>query len=146
MKLVKNELTSLEWRIYAYLKRHAYSEAHSAPAKLLVEVFGLTSKRELRKYIHNLRMSPQITKIIGSGNDGYFIQSKSDDANRRLRSQANNMIKMVIANGGQGEIERFYKVLNELKQVTEKPAQSQSVLKFNGYEKDVNYISDELNS
>lgn len=142
MKLVKNDLTSLEWRIYAYLKRHAFSEAHSAPAKLLVDVFGLSSKRILRKHIHNIRMSPQITKIIGSGNDGYYIQSKHDDANRRLRSQANQMMKLVVLNGGQGELERFYKVLNELKENIDKPAQLQTVLKFNGYEKDVNYISE----
>ena len=144
MKLVNNELTSLEWRLYAYLKRHAYSKSHSVPAKLLVDVFGLTCKRELRKHIHNLRMSPQITKIIGSCNDGYYIQSRSDDANERLRSQTNNMIKIVIANGGPGEIERFFKLLNELKNKTDKPSQAQSVIKFNGYEKDINYHSEEI--
>lgn len=78
-KTNKNELTSAEWKIYNYLKERTQNGLWTNQQELIeyLEAQKIkVGKRELRRYIQNIRKSNTIQKIIlTSYKKGYIIMS-----------------------------------------------------------------------
>jgi hypothetical protein len=58
--------------IYEELQKHEGKE-NAISAQDLAYAVGLNGTRELRGYIHKIRMSEEFEKVVLSGNRGYFI-------------------------------------------------------------------------
>lgn len=130
MKLVKNELSSLDRNIYHYLLENAIGKKNAIPADKLCYLFNI-NERELRYSITNLRLSDQINRSIGSCNLGYFIPELNEDGNAMLRNRALASMKIYLKNSGQGAIKVLYDFLNQYKDYDEnKPQKNQEEIKF----------------
>lgn len=72
------KLTSLHYRIYDKLKQHEGID-NAIKSRELSETFNI-STRELRSYIHDIRLSGELEKVIGCSNSGYYICTIEDFA------------------------------------------------------------------
>jgi len=88
----------ITYKIYKELKNHIGKENAISGADLSA-MFGI-SKRQLRVYIHEIRNSTELEKVIGSCNRGYYIcrEEDFDEADKRLERQALSTLKVVWAN------------------------------------------------
>ncbi len=88
----------ITYKIYKELKNHIGKENAISGADLSA-LFGI-SRRQLRVYIHEIRNSTELEKVIGSCNRGYYIcrEEDFDEADKRLERQALSTLKVVWAN------------------------------------------------
>lgn len=88
----------ITYRVYEILKQYCGKDNPISGANLAA-IFGI-SKRQLRKYIHEIRNSTELEKVIGSSNRGYYIcrEEDFDEADKRLERQALSTLKVVWAN------------------------------------------------
>ena len=143
MKLVNQELTSLEWQVYRYLKENCMGEKNAIGMKYLAETFWL-GERDLRQMIKNITESKVIHTIIASSSKGYYIplnEQESIKANAMLKSRLEGALRRYYGNNP-NDRHWIYNLLKELDEQYEAPPQNQTVIKFNGQEKDINYFGD----
>ena len=132
MKLVKNDLLSIDYDIYQYLKEQKDSFSNREKLSAVFQI----SINKVRDSIQRLKKSPLITLNIQSHNLGYRIAPKGVDANKTLTKKVISGIINILSNGGDTDI--FYKVLNSYKeQVKNAPTHNQQQIQFNGWEKEV---------
>ncbi len=146
MKLVKQDLTSLEWEVYNYLKQNCMGEKSAIGMKQLAENFWV-SDRGLRQMIKNITESKVISTIIASGSKGYYIplnEQESIKANAMLKSRLEGALRRYYANNPSNR-HWVYNLLKELDEEYETPPQNQTVIKFNGQENDINYFGNRMN-
>lgn len=114
MSKKKNEgLSSIEWKIYNYLKERTLEDKWTTQQELIdyLNTVGInvSNKRTIRRYIQNIRNSNVIQKIIlTSYSQGYRIMSDVEErkilVERRISilkslKQCNNDIKKFNLNG-----------------------------------------------
>lgn len=89
----------ITYRIYKCLKKQCVGKENAISGADLSARFGI-SRRQLRVYIHEIRNSTELEKVIGSCNRGYYIcrEEDFDEADRRLERQALSTLKVVWAN------------------------------------------------
>lgn len=98
------------YRIYEALKQHCGIENAISGADLSA-MFGI-SKRQLRTYIHEIRNSTELTRVIGSCNAGYYMCREEDfeAADKRLERQALSTLKVVWSNRKKRAKDGQYKI------------------------------------
>lgn len=109
--MIKTKHTeSITYRIYDELKNHVGRENAISGADLST-MFGI-SKRQLRTYIHEIRNSTELTRIIGSCNAGYYMCREEDfeAADKRLERQALSTLKVVWSNRKKRAKDGQYKI------------------------------------
>lgn len=100
----------ITYRIYDFLKPFKGKENAISGADLAAK-FGI-SKRQLRTYIHEIRNSSELTRIIGSCNAGYYMCREEDfeAADKRLERQALSTLKVVWSNRKKRAKDGQYKI------------------------------------
>lgn len=100
----------ITYKIYEELKSHIGKENAISGADLSAK-FNI-SKRRLRIYIHEIRNSGELTRVIGSCNTGYFMCREEDfeAADKRLERQALSILKVVWANRKKRAKDGQYKI------------------------------------
>lgn len=100
----------ITYRIYDFLKTRVGRENAISGADLST-MFGI-SKRQLRTYIHEIRNSTELTRIIGSCNAGYYMCREEDfeAADKRLERQALSTLKVVWSNRKKRAKDGQYKI------------------------------------
>lgn len=90
--------TPMTYRIYDELKNHIGKE-NAISGLALSTMFGIT-ERNLRGYIHQIRNSTELTRIVGSNSQGYFLckDEDFDEVDKRLERQALSTLKVCLAN------------------------------------------------
>jgi hypothetical protein len=140
MKLCKNELTTVEWQVYEYLKDNCISEKNAISMRSLGQRFYL-SDRDVRQVIKNISEKKSGKLIVASNNNGYFIpfdETETTKALSMLKSRLKGSLERYVALNP-SDTNWLYSLLSELKEKYDTPPQNQTVIKFNGHEKDVNY-------
>lgn len=114
MSKKKNDgLSSIEWKIYNYLKERTLEDKWTTQQELIdylnTQGINVSNKRTIRRYIQNIRNSNVIQKIIlTSYSQGYRIMSDVEErkilVERRISilkslKQCNNDIKKFNLNG-----------------------------------------------
>lgn len=140
--LVPNRLTTQQHSIMSYLKYNALGEKQVKNAKHLSNLFKL-SERELRKEITAIRKHKPSHVIIASCQKGYYIplEVEREKANRMLLERWVGATETLLGNDPRLITFMFWK-LNKLKDEVDTPLQGQTVMQFNGWEKDINYYAD----
>lgn len=97
-KIEQKHHQPIVYKVYEVMKLHVGKE-NAISATELGEMFGL-SVRQLRVIVSTIRNSTELTRIIASGNGGYYMPRKEefDRANRRLESQAYALLKVAYSN------------------------------------------------
>jgi hypothetical protein len=146
MKKNKQGLSSTHYRVYDYLKSHCIGKKQAVSMYNLSIEF-MISEREVRQVIKDLTESETIYTVIATCSKGYYIPS-----NELEMQQANSMLKSRL----KGAMERYYantpndrdwvySLIADLKEKYDTPPQAQQVIKFNGWEKDINYFGERKN-
>lgn len=100
----------ITYKIYKELKNHI-GKANAVSGRELSEQFGI-SQRQLREYIHEIRESTKLSKVILTCNKGYYIPLKEEgikDINR-LYSQAFSLLKIARVSEKKAGLEGQYKL------------------------------------
>lgn len=145
MRYSKEEkgLTSLHYQVYNYLKVNCVGENNTISMSDLALHFDITS-RKVREIIKDLTESENIYTVIASTSKGYYLPSNEvemDKANMMLKSRLKGAMERYFANTP-NDRDWIYNLIAELKQKYDNPPQAQQVLKFNGWEKDINYFGE----
>lgn len=100
----------ITYRIYDFLKTRVGIENAISGADLSA-MFGI-DRRQLRRYIHKIRNSTELTRIIGSCNAGYYMCREEDfeAADKRLERQALSTLKVVWSNRKKRAKDGQYKI------------------------------------
>lgn len=141
LKLVDNRLTTQQHSILSYLKLNALGEIKVKSAKHLANLFKL-KERELRKEITAIRKHKPSHVIIASNSKGYYIplENEREKGNRMLLERWEGATETLLGNDPRLISFMFWK-LNQLKDTLDTPLQGQTVMQFNGWEKDINYYA-----
>ena len=100
----------ITYRIYEVLKQHC-GEENAIQGRDLATHFAI-SERQLRTYIHEIRKSEELTRIILSSNRGYFMATEEEFEryNKRLESQAISLLKVFHSNEKKAAKDGQYKI------------------------------------
>lgn len=141
MKLAVNKLTTQQWSILNYLKMNAVGKENCINGVVLATKFGIRVE-SLRIEISKIRKNQNV--IVGSLRDrGYFIPLQ-EEKEKSLRYAENKVLSELETRLNQNPtfaIKAFKKIQETLKKVDGAP-QGQITVKFNGWEKDINYFGD----
>lgn len=88
----------ITYKIYELMKGFV-GEENAIQGRDLAAHFKI-SERQLRSYIHEIRKSEELTRIILSSNRGYFMATEEEFEryNKRLESQAISLLKVFHSN------------------------------------------------
>lgn len=143
-RLVKSDLKTLDYNILNYLKKHALGSNNKVTGRELMVRFGLNDTSQVRKAINSLRNDPSNHIMIGSDSGGYYIPTK-DEEEQAIRYKLSRTI---------GEIETMlnlypraagilHRVIGYIDKGTDKVAQGQYQMQFNGWEQEtINHYAD----
>ena len=100
----------ITYRIYDTLKQHCGKENAISGADLSA-MFGI-DKRQLRKHIHTIRESQELSKVILACNKGYYIPTVEEGTHdiNRLYSQAFSLLRIARASEKKAGLEGQYKI------------------------------------
>lgn len=146
MKIVENGLSSLHWRVYNFLKSSCIGKENAISMNSLSDVF-MVSGRDIRQIIKDISEYSIINTIIATSSKGYYIpknEIEAKEANIMLKKRLESSIKRYISNS-LDDVNWLFNYVKSLKEEYEKAPQAQTVLQFNGYEKDVNYFGERVN-
>lgn len=98
------------YRIYEFMKGFV-GEDNAIQGRVLAAQFTI-SERQLRSYIHEIRNSEELTRIILSSNRGYFMATEEefDRYNKRLENQAKSLLKVSYSNRKKAAKDGQYKL------------------------------------
>lgn len=142
-RLVKRDLNTIHYEVLDYLKKHALGSKNKVSGHDLMLQFGLESTAQVRNIIKKLRTSPTIDVVIGSDKMGYFIPFMSEYKEavqykiNKAKSEMITAIKMYPE-----AVKEFHAILGNAYNESNKAPQGQMQIKFNGWEKDINYFAD----
>lgn len=139
----KKQLTTLHWNIYKYLKMNCTGKDNKVSMHDLALWFGVSS-RKVREIIKDLTESDTIYTVIATTSKGYYIPSNElemNEANKMLKSRIKGALTRYFANTP-NDRDWLYNLISELKEQYDTPPQAQQVIKFTGYEKDINYFGE----
>ena len=141
LKLVDNRLTTQQHSIMNYLKLNALGKKNSISAKRLADLYNV-NERELRKEITAIRKYKPSHLIIASCAKGYYIplESERKQGNKMLIERWNGATETLLGNDPRVINYMFWK-LKEMAKKLDTPLQGQTVMQFNGWEKDINYYA-----
>lgn len=142
-RLVRNDLTSLQWRLLDYLKEYALGEENAVGGRELKYKFNLKSTAEVRKIIKTLRTSPQVNLIIGSNNKGYYIPFK-DEYIKSVTMVINRALSGIeTAINLMPSIESvLHKAIGYYYKKADKGSHNQEQIQFNGWEQVINRFAE----
>ena len=137
-RLVKSDLTSLQWRLLDYLKKYALGEKNAVKGRELAYQFGLRNTAEVRTIIKKLRTSPQVQVIIGSNNRGYYIPYKDEYINS-ISLMLNKTLSMVetAINLFPASAEIIHKAVGYHYKKRDKGVHNQEQIRFNEWEREL---------
>lgn len=140
--LVDNRLTTQQHNILNHLKNYCLGKKRAISMERLAILFGI-SDRKVREEIETIRRFRPSHVIIASDNNGYYIplESEMDEANAMLLQRWLGSTEILLGNDPRLIKLMFWK-LNEMKDKLDTPLQGQTVMQFNGWEKDINYYAD----
>lgn len=100
----------ITYKIYEFMKKFV-GEENAIRGRDLAAKFKI-SERQLRTYIHEIRKSEELTRIILSSNRGYFMATEEefDRHNKRLKSQAISLLKVFHSNEKKASKDGQYKI------------------------------------
>ena len=141
--LVDNKLTTQQHEILRVLKTYALGKANAIRMVSLANNFKI-SERKVREEIAEIRKHRPSRVIIASCDEGYYIPLESEvkEANSMLLQRWLGSTEVLLGNDPRLIKLLFWK-LNEMKDRLDTPLQGQTVMQFNGWEKDINYYADE---
>ena len=142
IKLVKNRMTTRQHEILNFLKNFCLGKKNAIRMKELAVMFDV-SDREIREEIKEIRKLKPSHLIIASSSKGYYIpfEEEVSEANKMLLNRWLGATETLLANDGRLIKLLFWK-LDQMKDELDTPLQSQTVMQFNGWEKDINYYAD----
>lgn len=148
MKIAKNELTSLHYHVYDYLKQYCIGKDNAIGMNDLAETM-FVSDREIRQTIKDLVEKKQGFTMIVSCAKGYYIpldEQESTQAHNMIKSRLKGALTRYVASNPT-DVNWIFTLLNELKQEYDTPPQNQSVIPFNkGQKENVNWYGKEYKS
>ena len=146
MKLVKKDLTSLEWQVYNYLKQNHVGQERKISMENLALRFDV-SKRDVRQIIYNIVVSSEVDTIVAMVSGGYYIPKDEEEAlksNQTLEKRIKSSLTRYYANSIENR-DWIYNFIRELEEKYSVAPQNQTVIKFGGYEKDINHFGERKN-
>lgn len=140
--LVDNKLNTQQHNILNHLKNYCLGKSKAISMERLAVLFNI-SDRKVRDEIATIRKHKPSHVIIASCDDGYYIplESEVDEANAMLLQRWLGSTEILLGNDPRLIKLMFWK-LNEMKDKLDTPLQGQTVMQFNGWEKDINYYAD----
>lgn len=137
-RLVKKDLTSLQWSLLEYLKKYALGEKNAVSGKILAYQFDLRNTAEIRKIIKALRTSTEVNVIIGSNNKGYYIPFKDEyiDSISLMLNKTLSMVETAI-NLFPASADIMHKAVGFHYKKRDKGVHNQIQIQFNGWEREV---------
>lgn len=90
--------SSVEYRIYEYLKKNAVGYEKRVKSSVLMKKFNINDNKTLRRYIENIRQSEKLQKIICSEagkNSGYWIPTNNEEVSKTLEHLYKRSIEML---------------------------------------------------
>jgi hypothetical protein len=143
MKTKEKKLTTSHYKIYEFLKENCIGKKQAVSMYNLSIEF-MISEREVRQVIKDLTEDDNIYTVFASCSKGYYIpsnESEMNGANNMLKSRLKGALTRYFANTP-NERDWLYSFINELKELYDTPPQAQQVIKFKGWEKDINYFGE----
>lgn len=90
--------SSIEYKIYEYLKKNAVGYEKRVKSSVLMKEFNINDNKMLRKRIENIRQSEKLQKIICSEagrNGGYWIPTNNEEVSKTLEHLYKRSIEML---------------------------------------------------
>lgn len=146
MKLTNNVLTTQEWSIYMFLKGFHNGEKSAISMPKLAMQFSV-SQRKLREMITNIILYKFGYLKVCSTDRGYFVATSEEELQKALeimKSRVRTSLEKYFATSHENK-SWLYSLINELQEKYDTPANKQTTIKFNGWEKDVNYFGETKN-
>lgn len=139
----KKPLTTLHWRMYEFLKTYCIGVDNSVSMGSLALTYGI-SERKVRQFIKDITENEKIYTVIATSSKGYYVPSNElemEKANTMLKSRIEGALARYYANTP-NDRHWLYSLLKRLENEYDTPPQAQTVIKFNGWEKDINYFGE----
>lgn len=127
----KYNLTSKQWALYNWLKKHAVGSENVKSGSLICEELGYSDKIHLRIDMRELRI--KCNRKISSNNRGYYLPINKDDDSNFIVAKAFSHLYTVLVDGSLTK-NQVYTFLNKLD--ISKPLDHQMQILFGEYQKD----------
>ena len=134
MKIVKNEMTTLDHKILKFLKEFALGKDNQKSGDFIKHMFVLRNKTQLRNCIKRIRMNQDV--LIGSTKKGYWValENEKEQAVKMMFEKAKSEIE-TLSHIAPEKLAELHSWIGSLNKKVDKAPQGQFKVLFNGWER-----------